>query len=105
MESNTELARLEEFINKLLGKYNELKEEYHATQATLLERDDECADLKAQIEDLTSERSFVGERVAGLIGRIEEWESSEQDSPAGENQEEQGVQGSLFEEESQTETI
>jgi len=106
MESNAELARLEEFVDKLLTKYNELKDEYHATQATLQERDDECADLKGQIADLTSERSFVGERVAGLIGRIEQWETDELDSPSGENQEDQGgVQGSLFEEESETESI
>jgi len=102
MERNAELARLEEFVDKLLTKYNELKEEYHATQATLQERDDECADLKGQIEDLTSERSFVGERVAGLIGRIEQWETDEQDSPSMENQDDQGA---LFEEESETESI
>jgi FtsZ-binding cell division protein ZapB len=102
MERNAELARLEEFVDKLLTKYNELKEEYHATQATLQERDDECADLKGQIEDLTSERSFVGERVAGLIGRIEQWETNEQDSPSMENQDDQGP---LFEEESETESI
>jgi len=106
MESNAELARLEEFVNKLLAKYNELKDEYHSTQATLQERDDECADLKGQIENLTSERSFVGERVAGLIGRIEQWETDEQDSPSEEKQEDQeGAQGSLFEEESETESI
>jgi FtsZ-binding cell division protein ZapB len=111
MESNAELARLEDFVNKLLVKYNELKDEYHSTLSTLQERDDECADLKAQITDLSSERSFVGERVAGLIGRIEQWETDELESPVEEYQEEQGEvaesdesddQGSLFETESET---
>ncbi len=100
MESNAELARLEQFVDKLLTKYHELKEEYHALQATLRERESECADLKAQVADFSSERTVVGERVAGLIGRIEQWES-EEDS-VGENQGQGGVQGALFEEESET---
>ena len=101
MEGNTELARLEQFVDKLLVKYNELKDEYHAVKATLQERDTECADLKDQISDLSSERNHVGERVAGLIGRIEQWES-EDDVHVDEDQEHGGVQGSLFDAESET---
>ncbi len=97
MESNAELARLEEFVDKLLTKYRELKDEYHTLQATLQERDNECSELKENIADLSSERSVVGERVAGLIGRIEQWEN-EQDIPSDEDQ---GGQGSLFEAESE----
>lgn len=100
MESNTELVRLEQFVDKLLAKYNELKEEYHALQATLQERDNECADLKGNIADLTSERTVVGERVAGLIGRIEQWES-EEDVPNVEDQDHGGDQGALFDAESE----
>ena len=100
MEGNTELARLEQFVDKLLVKYNELKDEYHTVKATLQERDNECADLKEQIADLSSERSHVGERVAGLIGRIEQWESEEDVHVEGE-QEHGGVQGSLFDAESE----
>jgi len=98
MESNAELARLEQFVDKLLTKYRELKEEYHALQATLQEREGECAELKENLADLSSERTVVGERVAGLIGRIEQWET-EQDIPSDEDQ--GGVQGSLFEAESE----
>ncbi len=101
MESNAELARLEEFVDKLLTKYRELKEEYHALQATLQERDNECAELKENIADLSSERSVVGERVAGLIGRIEQWETEEY-MPSAENEDQSGVQGSLFEAEPET---
>ena len=101
MESNAELARLEQFVDKLLTKYHELKEEYHALQATLQERDNECAELKENIADLTSERTFVGERVAGLIDRIEQWET-EQEGPAEENQEQETVQNPLFNAESET---
>ncbi|HEB68894.1 MAG TPA: cell division protein ZapB [Desulfobulbus sp.] len=100
MESNAELARLEQFVDKLLTKYHELKEEYHTLKATLQERDQECAELKENIADLSSERTVVGERVAGLIGRIEQWES-ELDTPLDENSDQGGVQGSLFEAESE----
>lgn len=101
MEDNTELARLEQFVDKLLVKYNELKEEYHAVKTTLAERDSECAELKDQISDMTSERNHVGERVAGLIGRIEQWESDE-NIPEITDHEQGGVQGSLFDTESET---
>ena len=104
MESNAELTRLDQFVDKLLTKYHELKEEFHALQATLQQRDNECADLKEQLAELSSERNVVGERVAGLIGRIEQWES-EQENPevsGADNQDQGGVQGSLFTEESES---
>lgn len=82
MEQSSELARLEQFVDKLLSKYNELKENYKRLQQTLRERDQECASLKDQVEELKSERSFVGERVAGLIDRIEQWEAEQQADPS-----------------------
>ncbi len=75
MENNAELIRLEEFVDKLLTRFNHLKADYHALQETLRERDAECADLKETVANLSSERTEVGSRVAGLIGRIEQWES------------------------------
>jgi predicted nuclease with TOPRIM domain len=75
MENNAELVRLEEFVDKLLAKYNQLKTDYHALQDTLRERDAECAELKNNIFNLSTERTEVGNRVSGLIGRIEQWEN------------------------------
>ena len=108
MESSAELVKLEQFVDKLLTKYHELKDNFHSLQATLRERDSEIADLKDQIAELSNERAHVGERVAGLIDRIEEWESEEEmsgDSQGGygessgpDSQEESGLQGSLFNE-------
>jgi len=95
MENNAELVRLEEFVDKLLTKYNKLKTDYHALQDTLRERDAECADLKNSVFDLNSERSAVGDRVAGLIGRIEEWEHADA-TDAGEKSNADGGQSSLF---------
>ncbi len=98
MENKTELARLEEFVDKLLTKYNQLKTDYHALQETLQERDNECVDLMTNIEELTSERTEVGSRVAGLIGRIEQWEVDQGGSNEGGMDDQGGFQESLFNE-------
>ncbi len=104
MENNAELARLEQFVDKLLTKYHELKEEFHALQATLQERDAECAELKNRLDELSNERAVVGERVSGLIGRIEQWEAEQEGFGAEntDNQEQGGVQASLFEGDSES---
>ncbi len=104
MENNAELAKLEQFVDKLLTRYHELKEEFHALQATLQERDAECVDLKDQLSELSSERVVVGERVSGLIGRIEQWEAEQEglDAENTDNQDQGGVQSSLFEGDSES---
>lgn len=99
MEKNAELVRLEQFVDTLLNKYNDLKERFNAQEATLRERDDECAALKDDISGLKNERSEVGSRVSDLLGRIEQWET-EQDEP-GREEGEAEKQGSLFEADSQ----
>lgn len=95
MENNAELVRLEEFVDKLLTKYNKLKTDYHALQDTLRERDAECVELKNSVFNLSSERSEVGNRVAGLIDRIEEWEHADA-VDAGEKSNTDGESSSLF---------
>ena len=100
MENNAELVRLEGFVDSLLTKYNDLKARYHSLEATLQERDNECDDLKANVAELNDERSAVGNRVSGLLGRIEQWES-EQDEPVSGESDEQGVQGALFDNEAE----
>ena len=86
MENNTELVRLEQFVDTLLNKYNDLKDRFHALEATLRERDDECAGLKDGISVLKDERSEVGSRVSDLLGRIDQWEA-DQDEPSREEDE------------------
>ena len=108
MENRNELARLEEFVDKLLTRYNTLKQDYLTLKATLEERDRECADLKNQVSELTSEQATVGSRVADLIGRIEQWENEQGADPgaeAGEDgggDESAGVQATLFNRETET---
>jgi archaellum component FlaC len=101
MESNAELVRLEEFVDKLLMKYNQLKSDYHSLQDTLRERDAECAELKNNVFHLSTERTEVGNRVAGLLDRIEQWETEQADSPVEKNSSFGSIQGSLFSDESE----
>lgn len=101
MENNTELVRLEQFVDKLLAKYKKLQEKYNNLEDTLEERDAECARLQQQLEELRSERTQVGQKVAGLIDRIERWELEEDeeevDIPEAMPEEvSEGVQGKLF---------
>ncbi|RUM37097.1 MAG: hypothetical protein DSY50_01010 [Desulfobulbus sp.] len=95
MNKNEELVRLEEFVDSLLNKYNDLKEQCHALEATLASREEEIVSLKSDIDGLKDERSEVGSRVSGLLGRIQQWESEQGgDEPVNDAE---GMQGSLFE--------
>ena len=98
MENNAELVRLEEFVDKLLTKYNQLKSDFHTLQATLQERDAECADLKSNVFHLSTERTEVGNRVAELLDRIEQWETEQVGSPVEKSGSYGNIQGSLFSE-------
>jgi len=77
MDYSAELARLEEFVDKLLNKYNQLKSECHALQETLRQRDNECSELKDKIAALSAERTEVGNKVSSLLDRIDVWENEQ----------------------------
>ena len=68
MEQGAELVRLEEFVDKLLSKYNQLKSEYASLQETVRQREAECVELKNKVFALSAERTDVGNKVAGLLG-------------------------------------
>jgi FtsZ-binding cell division protein ZapB len=92
VENNEELVRLEQLVDTLINKYNMLKGEFHALQEKLRDSEDECEILKLDVAQLHEQRSEVGKRVAGLLGRIEQWESeqkSEKDAHGGEGENEE----------------
>lgn len=102
MNNNEELVRLEQFVDNLLTKYRKLQETYRTLEARAEEREAECTRLKETISELRSERSEVGNRVAGLLERIERWEVEQ--AEGGESQAEikvepEGQQGNLFKKE------
>ena len=84
MGNNSELVRLEQFVDNLLVKYKKLQQAYQTLEEKLEERDGECAKLKETIAELRSERSEVGSRVAGLLDRIEQWEVEQRGRVSGE---------------------
>jgi len=99
MKQESELGRLENFVNSLLARYNALKEDNARLTQDVQERDEIIEDLRDSLAQMESERNEISNRVGGIILQIEEWEKSGAgavgDSTAGENSDGR-VQGSLF---------
>lgn len=93
MSKETELQRLEQFVEKLLAKFEELKGEKKQLQQDLDERDALIAELQGDISSKVNERTEISARVNKLVDQIEEWELS--------LDEEDAVTGSAVEEESE----
>ncbi len=99
MMQDSELGRLEDFVAKLLERFNALQADKKKVDDLLLQREAAIATLQEELADLKDERGEIGNRVSGLLERIEEWEASEsENSSAGAtNRNSDGaVQGSLF---------
>lgn len=96
MEDKSELVRLEEFVDNLLTKYKQMKKTCASVEKMLEQRDAECEKLKEKVAELRSERNLVGERVSGLIGRIEKWESEVEKGELTGSADQEKLQGKLF---------
>jgi predicted nuclease with TOPRIM domain len=82
MEQNLDLARLEQFVEKLIESHNQLKNENNEMQVQLKAKQQEISELHEKMKNLQEDRSVMHDRVTGLIGRIDEWEKNfEQDEP------------------------
>ena len=76
MEQNEDLARLEQFVDKLIDIHDQLKAENSRINAQLLVKQQEIDELHEKIKNLQEDRSVMHNRVIGLIGRIDEWEKA-----------------------------
>jgi len=76
MEQNEDLARLEQFVEKLIGSHEQLKDKYNELQAQLQAKQQEIAELQEKIKSLQKDRDIMHNRVTGLIDRIDDWEKS-----------------------------
>lgn len=74
MDRDTELQRLEQFVEKLLLNFAELKDEKKALLKKLKERDALIAELEGNISSKDSERTEISMRVGKLVEQIEDWE-------------------------------
>ncbi len=95
MDAN-EFSRLERFVDNLLAKYNELKERNKLLKSNLAEQVGRCQGMEQELDELKGERSEVGNRVSGLIRRIERWESEEDEGEDRHEERAENVQGNLF---------
>ena len=75
MASDKELIRLEQYIERLLAGYSELKKEKQNIEQRLVEIQAENDKYKKELDSLDSERGAVRDRVNSLIGQIEQWET------------------------------
>ncbi len=85
MEHNEDLARLEQFVEKLIGSHNQLKKEKNEMMAHVQEKQQEIAELQEMVKSLQEDRSVMHNQVTGLIDRIGEWEKVLDKEGAGQN--------------------
>ncbi len=74
---NEEFVRLEQLVGTLIDNYSSLKDDFRVLEEKLHESEDERELLKMELAELQDQRSEVGRRVSGLLGRIEQWESDQ----------------------------
>lgn len=74
MGSDKELIRLEQYIERLLSGYAELKKEKQNIETRLVELQTENEKYKQELDSLDSDRGLMRDRVNSLIGQIEQWE-------------------------------
>ncbi|MEA3546231.1 MAG: hypothetical protein U9R66_01095 [Thermodesulfobacteriota bacterium] len=77
MEEREDLGKLENIVEKLISAYNNLKSDKHDLEEMLLDSQTENEKLQSQLSQLQEEKSHVHDRVAGLLGTIEEWEKTQ----------------------------
>jgi len=74
MGSDKELIRLEQYIERLLSGYAELKKEKQNIETRFVELQTENEKYKQELDSLDSDRGLMRDRVNSLIGQIEQWE-------------------------------
>jgi hypothetical protein len=122
MEQESELQRLEKFVEKILTRFSLLKAEKGQLEQEVFERDLLIEELRENISSKVTERKEISERVNKIVDQIEDWEqnleqganvnatessaaldqsrdeglSDEQDTEGGSDEEERRMQQDLF---------
>jgi chromosome segregation ATPase len=74
MGQDSELRRLEQFVEKLLVRFSELRAEQARLLKELAEREQQIIELRTNISSKEIERSEISQRVNRIVEQIEEWE-------------------------------
>ena len=85
MERNEDLARLEQFVEKLIASHNQLKNQNNEINARLQAKQQEIVELQEVIKNLQEDRSVMHKRVTGLLDRIDDWERTFDQEGASQN--------------------
>ena len=76
MVHEDELGKLEQFVERLIDNYNELKTENGSLKERLEKIEQQNAQNQELVNTLQNDRTVMHERVTGMISRIEDWEKS-----------------------------
>ncbi len=74
MEQESELQRLEKFVEKILTRFSALKAEKEQLEQDVFERDMLIEELRDNIASKVTERNEISDRVNKIVDQIEEWE-------------------------------
>ncbi len=75
MSQDNELRRLEQFVEKLLARFSELRAEKAKLLQELRERELQVEDLRSNLSSKDVERNEISQRVSKIVEQIEEWET------------------------------
>jgi len=71
-----EFGKLEQFVEKLINSYNDLKTENNSLRQQLAEMEQQIQQNKDLVTSLQNDRTIMHERITQLIIKIDEWEKS-----------------------------
>ena len=74
MEQESELQRLEKFVEKILTRFSMLKAEKAQLEQEVFERELLIEELRENISSKVTERNEISQRVNKIVDQIEEWE-------------------------------
>ncbi len=100
MSKESELHRLEDFVEKLLARFSDLRAEKAQLEQDLLESEMMVEELRDNISVKDTERTEISQRVNRIVDQIEEWEQNLDDgAEAGDNSSEASLDENSVEEE------
>ena len=76
MVHEEELGRLEQFVERLIENYNEMKAENISLKKRLEQIEQQNVENQELVSTLQNDRTVMHERVSGMINRIEDWEKA-----------------------------
>ena len=74
MDRESELQRLEKFVEKILARFSALKAEKMQLDQDLAARNQLIEELQGTIASKVTERNEISERVNKIVDQIEDWE-------------------------------